>query len=112
MTKIRQVPHRGVSVEVDCTGVHCYDTETDHAADEVILTVSAPVSLSIEFEPMLSKNKSQALRSVHYLSSSKVILVFHSAWWKKSGAEMGGTVITGKEIGLHWKWIMVFEFSC
>ena len=47
---------------------------------------------------MLSKNKSQALRSVHYLSSSKVILVFHSAWWKKSGAEMGGTVITGKEI--------------
>ena len=53
---------------------------------------------SIEFEPMLSKNKSQALRSVHYLSSSKIILVFHSAWWKKSGAEMGGTVVTGKEI--------------
>ena len=45
MSKIRQVPYRGVKVEVDCTGVHCYDTETDHAGDEVILTVSAPVSL-------------------------------------------------------------------
>ena len=32
-------------VKVDCTGVHCYNTETDHAGDEVILTVSAPVSL-------------------------------------------------------------------
>ena len=45
VSKIRQVPYRGVKVEVDCTGVHCYDTETDHAGDEVILTVSAPVSL-------------------------------------------------------------------
>ena len=45
VSRIRQVPHRGVQVEVDCTGVHCYDTQTDHVGDEVILTVSAPVSL-------------------------------------------------------------------
>ena len=45
VSKIRQLPYRGVQVEVDCTGVHCYDTQTDHVGDEVILTVSAPVSL-------------------------------------------------------------------
>ena len=45
MSKIKQSPHRGVKVEVDCTGVHCYDTEMDHVGDEAILTVSAPVSL-------------------------------------------------------------------
>ena len=61
---------------------------------------------------MLSKNKSQALRSVHYLSSSKIILVFHSAWWKKSGAEMGGTVVTGKDIpflGSNGYWLLGFQ---
>ena len=52
---------------------------------------------SIQFDPILSQNKSQAIRNVHYLSSSKVILVFHSVWWKKSGAELGGTVISGRE---------------
>ena len=46
---------------------------------------------------MLSHKKSQALRSVNYLSSSKVILVFHSAWWKENGTQMGG-IITGREI--------------
>ena len=47
VSKIRQDPRRGVGVqvEVDCTGVHCYNSETDHMGDEVILTVSAPVSL-------------------------------------------------------------------
>ena len=45
VSKIKQNPHRGVKVEVDCTGVHCYDTETDHVGDEAILTVSAPASL-------------------------------------------------------------------
>ena len=53
---------------------------------------------SIQYEPMLSQNKTQALRNVHYISSSKVVLVFHSVWWKKADAEMGGTVISGREI--------------
>ena len=69
-----------------------------HGATEKKLVLHTIIKNSIEFVPMLSKNKSQALRSVNYFSSSKVILVFHSAWWNKSKAELGGTVITGMKI--------------
>ena len=45
VSKINQANNNTVQIEIDCTGVHCYDTKTDHIGDEVILTVTAPASL-------------------------------------------------------------------
>ncbi len=74
--------------------MHCYDISSAHAADHAVVTTTAPVALGIEFEPMLSRNKSSALRAVHYMASSKVIMIFHSPWWLTGDQPMGGVIIS------------------
>ncbi|CAB1456517.1 unnamed protein product [Pleuronectes platessa] len=49
---------------------------TDLEADAVLVTTTAKAALFIEFEPPLPVDKMEALRSVHYGSSTKIILTF------------------------------------
>ncbi|KAF6720814.1 L-amino-acid oxidase [Oryzias melastigma] len=61
--------------------------------DYVLVTATAKATLFIDFQPPLSGNKMEALRSVHYASSTKVVLSFKERFWEKEGIR-GGKSIT------------------
>ena len=78
-----------------CKGIDCAPNHPHFKADFVILTATAPATLAIDFEPILSQNKMNALRKAHYETSSKVVLAFRTPFWEKSeGAWSGGSVVT------------------
>ncbi|KAM6949258.1 L-amino-acid oxidase-like [Aplochiton taeniatus] len=68
---------------------------TDLTADVVVVTATARATLLVDFLPPLSLLKMEALRSVHYDSSTKVILVFKERFWEKEGIR-GGKSITDR----------------
>ncbi|XP_053271973.1 L-amino-acid oxidase-like [Pleuronectes platessa] len=65
---------------------------TDLEADAVLVTTTAKAALFIEFEPPLPVDKMEALRSVHYGSSTKIILTFSEKFWEKDGIKGGKSV--------------------
>ncbi|XP_060922425.1 L-amino-acid oxidase-like [Limanda limanda] len=65
---------------------------TDLEADIVLVTTTAKAALFIDFEPPLPVNKMEALRAVHYGSSTKVILTFSEKFWERDGIEGGKSV--------------------
>ncbi|CAB1456512.1 unnamed protein product [Pleuronectes platessa] len=65
---------------------------TDLEADAVLVTTTAKAALFIEFEPPLPIKKMEALRSVHYGSSTKIILTFSEKFWERDGIEGGKSV--------------------
>ena len=54
-------------------------------ADFVLMTVTAPATTLMEFSPPLSPRKRLAMRSVHYDSSTKVLLEFSKKFWEDEG---------------------------
>ncbi|XP_041841771.1 L-amino-acid oxidase-like [Melanotaenia boesemani] len=64
-------------------------------ADYVLVTASAKAALLIDYDPPLSTKKMEALRSVHYGSSTKIILTFSEKFWEKDGIR-GGKSITDR----------------
>ncbi|XP_062412532.1 L-amino-acid oxidase-like [Sardina pilchardus] len=64
-------------------------------ADYALVTATAKATLFIEFEPRLSDIKMEALRSVHYSSSTKVVLSFDDKFWEHDGIR-GGRSITDR----------------
>ncbi|KAM9732717.1 L-amino-acid oxidase isoform 1-T1 [Menidia menidia] len=67
----------------------------DLAADYVLVTATAKSTLFIDFHPPLSGDKMEALRSVHYTSSTKVVLSFKERFWESEGIR-GGKSITDR----------------
>ncbi|XP_026225564.1 L-amino-acid oxidase-like [Anabas testudineus] len=65
------------------------------SADAVLVTTTAKAALFIDFEPPLSRAKMEALRGVHYESSTKVILTFSEKFWIEDGIR-GGKSITDR----------------
>ncbi|CAB1456513.1 unnamed protein product [Pleuronectes platessa] len=65
---------------------------TDLEADAVLVTTTAKAALFIDFEPPLPIDKMEALRSVHYGSSTKIILTFSEKSWEKDGIKGGKSV--------------------
>lgn len=63
--------------------------------DYVLVTPTAKATLFIDFRPPLSGDKMEALRSVHYASSTKVVLSFSERFWEKEGIR-GGKSITDR----------------
>uniref|UniRef100_A0A3Q3AVN2 Amine oxidase n=2 Tax=Kryptolebias marmoratus TaxID=37003 RepID=A0A3Q3AVN2_KRYMA len=63
--------------------------------DYVLVTATAKATLFIDFLPPLSGDKMEALRSVHYASSTKVVLSFKVRFWEKEGIR-GGKSITDR----------------
>nr|P86810.2 RecName: Full=L-amino-acid oxidase; AltName: Full=Antiparasitic protein; Short=APP; AltName: Full=Serum L-amino-acid oxidase; Short=SR-LAAO; Flags: Precursor [Siganus canaliculatus]ADW77183.1 serum L-amino acid oxidase [Siganus canaliculatus] len=68
---------------------------TDLHADMVLVTTTAKAALYMDFEPSLSIRKMEALRAVHYDSSTKIILTFSSRFWEEDGIR-GGKSITDR----------------
>jgi len=64
-------------------------------ADVVLVTTTTKAALFMDFDPPLSIQKMEALRSVHYDSSSKIILTFSEKFWEKDGIQ-GGKSITDR----------------
>ncbi|KAM6217011.1 L-amino-acid oxidase-like [Rhynchocyon petersi] len=62
-------------------------------ADYVIISSSAKATRLITFTPPLSARKMDALRSLHYASSTKVILACNESFWERDGI-LGGFSIT------------------
>jgi hypothetical protein len=56
---------------IDCSDMDCSENSNEIFAEDVIVTTSAPVVLGIEFEPLLSQNKSVALRSGRKFTNMK-----------------------------------------
>ncbi|XP_076144939.1 L-amino-acid oxidase-like [Alosa pseudoharengus] len=69
------------------------DKQPDLHADIALVTTTAKAALFIDFHPPLSIPKMEALRSVHYDSSTKIILTFSEKFWEKDGIR-GGKSIT------------------
>lgn len=61
-------------------------------ADYVLVTATAKAALFIDFRPPLSGDKMEALRSVHYASSTKVVLSFSRRFWEEEGIRGGKSV--------------------
>ncbi|NXK90505.1 OXLA oxidase, partial [Formicarius rufipectus] len=64
-------------------------------ADYVLVTSTAKATRHIQFLPPLSPLKAHALRSMHYVSSSKIILACSEKFWEKNGIR-GGRSITDR----------------
>ncbi|XP_005514858.2 L-amino-acid oxidase [Columba livia] len=64
-------------------------------ADYVLVTSSAKATRHIRFVPKLSISKTNALRSVHYASSTKIVLACSERFWEKDGIH-GGRSITDR----------------
>ncbi|XP_062301360.1 L-amino-acid oxidase-like [Scomber scombrus] len=68
---------------------------TDLHADIVLVTTTAKAALFIDFDPPLSIRKMEALRAVHYESSTKIILTFSDKFWEKDGIHGGKSITNG-----------------
>ncbi|XP_020009708.1 L-amino-acid oxidase-like [Castor canadensis] len=64
-------------------------------ADYVIISASAKATRLITFQPPLSPDKRDALRSVHYTSATKVVLICDERFWERDGIQ-GGVSITDR----------------
>uniref|UniRef100_A0A8D2CUD7 Amine oxidase n=1 Tax=Sciurus vulgaris TaxID=55149 RepID=A0A8D2CUD7_SCIVU len=64
-------------------------------ADYVIISASARATRLIAFQPPLSPDKTNALRSVHYTSATKVVLACDERFWERDGIR-GGVSITDR----------------
>ncbi|XP_062872585.1 L-amino-acid oxidase [Trichomycterus rosablanca] len=68
-------------------------TLTKQTFDYALVTATAKATLFIEFDPPLSPEKMEALRAVHYASSTKVVLSFSQRFWESESIR-GGRSIT------------------
>uniref|UniRef100_A0A8D0CRZ6 Amine oxidase n=1 Tax=Sander lucioperca TaxID=283035 RepID=A0A8D0CRZ6_SANLU len=68
---------------------------TDLSADVVLVTTTAKAALFIDFDPPLPIRKMEALRAVHYDSSTKIILTFSEKFWEKDGIRGGKSITDG-----------------
>uniref|UniRef100_I3K3F0 L-amino-acid oxidase n=1 Tax=Oreochromis niloticus TaxID=8128 RepID=I3K3F0_ORENI len=68
---------------------------TDLKADFVLVTTTAKAALFIDFDPPLSIKKMDALRSVHYDNSTKVLLTFKNRFWEDDGIQGGKSITDG-----------------
>ncbi|NXD88793.1 OXLA oxidase, partial [Halcyon senegalensis] len=64
-------------------------------ADYVLVTATARATRRIRFRPPLSPQKNHALRSVHYASSTKIVLACSRRFWERDGIH-GGQSITDR----------------
>lgn len=68
---------------------------TDIHADVVLVTTTAKAALFMGFHPPLPSHKMEALRAVHYDSSTKILLVFREKFWERDGIRGGKSITDG-----------------
>ncbi|TNN30416.1 L-amino-acid oxidase [Liparis tanakae] len=92
-SKVKRITQTGAGVTV--TYADGAGAPSDLTADYALVTASAKAAVFIDFQPPLSADKMEALRSVHYASATKVILSFAERFWEKEGIR-GGKSITDR----------------
>uniref|UniRef100_UPI0037E72AF1 L-amino-acid oxidase n=1 Tax=Semicossyphus pulcher TaxID=241346 RepID=UPI0037E72AF1 len=85
----------GSNVTVTYQDLHNSASLFNLTVDYALVTSTAKASVFIDFQPPLSREKADALRSVHYASSTKVILSFRRRFWEEEGIR-GGKSITDR----------------
>uniref|UniRef100_A0A3Q3WJV1 Amine oxidase n=1 Tax=Mola mola TaxID=94237 RepID=A0A3Q3WJV1_MOLML len=94
-SKVKRITHSDEGVIVSYqTGQR--SSLTDLRADVVLVTTTAKAALFIDFVPSLSIKKMEALRGVHYDSSTKIILTFSKKFWEEEDGIRGGKSITDR----------------
>ncbi|KAJ3585289.1 hypothetical protein NHX12_014010 [Muraenolepis orangiensis] len=93
-SKVKQITQSeaGVSVLYQ-EGEECGLTKL--SADAVLVTATVKATRFIDFDPPLTTGKRQALSSIHYDSSTKIILTFSQRFWENNGIK-GGKSITDR----------------
>uniref|UniRef100_A0AAX7V3D4 Amine oxidase n=1 Tax=Astatotilapia calliptera TaxID=8154 RepID=A0AAX7V3D4_ASTCA len=84
--------HKGVIVSYQ-TGQQ--SSLTDLQADVVLVTTTTKAALFMDFIPPLSPKKMEALRAVHYDSSTKILLTFNNKFWENDGIRGGKSITDG-----------------
>ncbi|KAI4895574.1 hypothetical protein NFI96_015668 [Prochilodus magdalenae] len=92
-SKVKHISQTSRSVTVSYQDWRNPSTLTNLTFDYALVTATAKALLFMEFQPPLSIWKMEALRSVHYASSTKVVLSFSDRFWEKEGIK-GGRSIT------------------
>lgn len=94
-SKVKRITqsHRGATVYYQDR--HNPSSLSHVTVDYVLVTATAKATMFIDFEPRLSDIKLEALRSVHYSSSTKVVLSFSERFWESDGIR-GGRSITDR----------------
>ncbi|KAL7848693.1 hypothetical protein SRHO_G00203160 [Serrasalmus rhombeus] len=92
-SRVKRISQSSSNVTVSYQDWRNPSTLTSLTFDYALLTATAKASLFMEFQPPLSVRKMEALRSVHYASSTKVVLSFSERFWEKEGIK-GGRSIT------------------
>lgn len=82
----------GRSVTITYQDWHNSGSLNNLTADYALVTATAKAALFIDFQPPLSVDKMEALRSVHYTSSTKVVLSFKQRFWETEGIRGGKSV--------------------
>ncbi|XP_056431755.1 L-amino-acid oxidase-like [Gadus chalcogrammus] len=91
---VKQINHSDTGVDVFyLKGKDSVQTKL--SADAVLVTTTAKAACFIEFDPPLTPGKRHALSSVHYDSSTKIILTFSRRFWEDDGIK-GGKSITDR----------------
>ncbi|KAM3616090.1 uncharacterized protein V6R79_012171 [Siganus canaliculatus] len=85
----------GSMVTISYKDRHHSDSLANLTADYALVTITAKAAMFINFQPPLSVDKMEALRSVHYSSATKVILSFSKRFWEAEGIK-GGKSITDR----------------
>ncbi|KAF3698153.1 L-amino-acid oxidase [Channa argus] len=93
-SKVKHISHSKQGVIVSYQREH-QSSFTDIHADAVLVTTTAKAALFMEFDPPLPIRKMEALRAVHYDSSTKIILTFSEKFWEKDGIRGGKSITDG-----------------
>ncbi|XP_051520874.1 L-amino-acid oxidase-like [Myxocyprinus asiaticus] len=93
-SKVQAISQTDNNVTVSYQDWHNPSTLTNISADYVLVTATAKATLLIDFNPPLSSLKMEALRSLHYSSSTKVVLSFSKKFWENDDGIKGGKSIT------------------
>ncbi|XP_030008562.1 L-amino-acid oxidase [Sphaeramia orbicularis] len=94
-SKVKLINQTGSNVTVTYQDWRNSGLLTNLTVDYALVTTTAKAALFIDFLPPLSGDKMEALRSVHYASSTKVVLSFRERFWEKEGIR-GGKSITDR----------------
>ncbi|XP_041733738.1 L-amino-acid oxidase [Coregonus clupeaformis] len=92
-SKVRLISQTSSNVTVAYQNWRNPSSLTNLTVDYALVTATAKATLFMDFQPRLSPQKMEALRSVHYASSTKVVLSFSERFWEKEGIK-GGKSIT------------------
>ncbi|KAJ3580904.1 hypothetical protein NHX12_017343, partial [Muraenolepis orangiensis] len=93
-SKVKQITQSEAGVSVFYQeGEECDLTKL--SADTVLVPATAKVAHFIDFDPPLTTGKRQALSSVHYDSSIKIIVTFSRRFWEDDNIK-GGKSITDR----------------